>query len=456
MSAVRSEPYGSWPSPITPALASTGRPSLAAPQLSDGAVWWTEGRPHEGGRVALVRRAAGGPVTDAVSQPWSVRTRAHEYGGGAFRADGAVAYAVNDADQRIHRVAGPDDTTPLTPEPPAPRSLRYADLRVVPGQPWLVAVREAHGVGGVDNCLVAVPTDGSCQLTVLAEGHDFYSFPRPSPDGRQLAWTSWDHPRMPWDGTELWVAALDVGEHGPALAEPARIAGGADESIFQPEWNPAGELHFVSDRSGWWNLYAASPSAAEPLAPLDAEFGLPQWVFDQATYAFLADGTIACLWSSQGTVHLGLIDRPGVRRELEVPYTSMNGLRAEGSEVVLVGAGPTRAPAIVRLDLGAGQRERPEPTVVSSVAAPALGPGWTSKPEPIRFPTSGGRTAFALHYPPTHPDRTGTGGERPPLIVVSHGGPTAGVDGAYDLRVQFWTTRGFAVVDVAYGGSTGY
>ena len=489
------ERCGSWPSPITPAMAAAGQVGVGSPQLAGGVVWWDERRPAEGGRVALMRRRSTGETEEVLASPWSVRTRVHEYGGGAWRVDGRTVYFVNDDDQRLYRLDELDEPgepgdprkpgipgspgtpgrpgepmaagrppIPLTPEPPARHAERYADLRPWPGQPWLIAVQETHSEARVDNRLVAVATDGSLQVKELIAGSDFYSFPRPSPDGRRLAWTTWDHPLMPWDGTQLWTADLVAGRHGPELGTPRLVAGGSEESIFQPEWSPSGGLHFVSDRTGWWNLYAETAEetggGAGALAPMEAEFGAAQWSFDMARYAFLADGTIACIWKTRGQDHLGLIDPGGQRRNLEVPFTSLREIRAEGSCVVLVAGAPAEAPAVVRLDLTSGHGEHPPPDRVQTPADPDLDPDldpeWIAHPEPIVFATTGGRTAYGLYYPPTHPDRAVPPGERPPLLVTSHGGPTAGVEPVFDLRVQFWTTRGFGLVDVAYGGSTGY
>lgn len=424
--------YGSWTSPITAGSIARGTVTLSEPELADGAVWWIEGRPTEGGRAVVVRAELDGTGRrDVFGDGWSARTRVHEYGGGAYAVIGGDVVFSNDADGRVYRVAPGGEPVALTPEPSAPRSLRYADFAI-----GIVCVRESHEGGGeAVNEIVALSEGGA---HVIASGSDFYAAPHVSPDGSRLAWIQWDHPRMPWDGTELWVARLDG-------SDAERVAGGPDEAVLQPAWDAAGRLHWISDRSGWWNLYRDG----EALYPADAEFGMPMWVFGQSTYAFLEDGRIACAWSHDALPHLGVLEG-GSMEELEperLPVLRAARIRSDGARLAYVGASPSLLPAVVVLEDG---EER-----VIARAGDDPDPGCVSVPQPISF-DSHERTAHALYYPPRNDDFAAPDGDRPPLLVLSHGGPTAQTEPALDLRLQFWTSRGFAVVDVNYGGSTGY
>jgi dipeptidyl aminopeptidase/acylaminoacyl peptidase len=443
-------PHGSWRSPISPAtVARAGRRLGAAALAGDGAVWWAEGRPTEGGRVVLVRRAPGGEPEDVTPAGVNARTRVHEYGGGAWRllAPELVLF-VDFADQRLHRQRLGEQPVAITPEPAAPAGLRYADMRVTPDGLTVVCVQEVHGEGEAENRIVALPLDGSAEPRVLASGRDFYSFPRPSPDGRALAWTCWDHPNMPWDGTELWTAPLDAPDQAQL------IAGGPAESVFQPEWDADGRLHFVSDRDGWWNLYRVDDRAPVQLTHEEADLAHPQWLFDGATYAFLEDGAIACVRTERASERLVLLD-PGAEhvRELGLPFTSFGFpvLSAHGNRVAFTAAGPERQPAVVVHDVAGGGNE-----IVRESAEVPLDPAFAAPPRAIEFPTSGGETAHAFFYPPTNPDFEAPTGEAPPLIVQSHGGPTSHATPELSREFAYWTSRGFGVVDVNYRGSSGY
>jgi dipeptidyl aminopeptidase/acylaminoacyl peptidase len=453
-------PFGSWPSPISAELVAAGGVSLDEVRVAGSAVCWVEGRPLEGGRQVVCRAEQGGPVEELVPGGFNARTRVHEYGGGAYALDGATLYFSNFADQRLYRLdPGAGRPRPITPEPPSPAAHRYADTQPTPDGRRLVCVRERHQDGHVHNELVALAADGQGEPVVLAAGRDFYASPRVSPDGRRLAWLEWDHPNMPWDGTELRLAELG----GDGLAgDPVTVAGGPEESVFQPEWSPDGVLHLVSDASGWWNLYRAGPGGLEALAPAEEEFGHPQWVFGMSTYAFLPGGRIACVHGRGPMQRLGVLepDAEGARgapgytlADLELPFTAFHPphLRAVGDRLACIAGSPTRARAVVVIDPAAGAVE-----VLRSSEDEPLDPGYLTVPEPIEFPTSGGRTAHALYYPPANRDHEGPAGERPPLVVASHGGPTSGVGSDLRVSYQFFTSRGIAVVDVDYGGSTGY
>jgi dipeptidyl aminopeptidase/acylaminoacyl peptidase len=441
--------YGLWQSPISAEQVARHATAYDAVYVSDQATYWLETRPSEGGRAVAVRWSPDGGAVDVVPAGFDVGSRVHEYGGGAYLPAGATLFACNQADQRLYRIDAGHDPVPITPDPPTPAGVRYADLRVTWSGRLLVCVRERHLDDGVAHELVALATDGSADPWVLASGHDFYAAPRPSPDGRRLAWTSWDQPRMPWDGTDLWVADLVAdGRLGPAR----HVAGGPDESVVQPDWNSRGVLHFVSDRSGWWNLYRERNGRVESLLPMEAEFADAPWEFDYSSYAFVEDRCIACRYRQGGRDRLALLDpETGRLEDLLLPHTSLKPyLRATGDRLAFIGASPTTSPTVATLHLATGYLEVLAGTQV------ALDPAWISVPQPIEFPTQDGQTAHAFYYPPTNPGVTGRAGARPPLLVQPHPGPTADAKARLDLRTQFFTSRGFAVVEVNYGGSTGY
>jgi dipeptidyl aminopeptidase/acylaminoacyl peptidase len=443
-------PYGSWRSPIDPEAVAAGGRRLAPPTIAaDGAVWWAEGRPSEGGRMALMRRPPGGEPEEVTAAGANVRTRVHEYGGGAWTLAGEDLFLfVEFADQRLYRQRLGEEPVAITADPEVAGGLRYADLRLTPDGTTVICVREVHGEGETENEIVALPFDGSGSPTVLASGRDFYSFPRVSPDGRWLAWTCWDHPDMPWDGTELWLAPL----RDPAEAQ--LIAGGRQESIFQPEWDPQGRLHFVSDRDGWWNLYRREGESIEQLTAEQAELGHPQWLFGGATYAFLPDGSIVLVRCDRGEEHLFLLEPGGERpRDLGLPFTSFGfpSLSVRGTRVAFAAATPDYETSIVQLDLAGG-----DPELVRAASEEQVDEGCVSIPRAIEFPTGDGETAHGFYYPPANAGFRAPAGELPPLIVQSHGGPTSHATPALDREYLFWTSRGFGVVDVNYRGSSGY
>ena len=451
-------PYGSWRSPVTAQMLVERAVSLSQVVVDGGDVYWNEGRPAEAGRQVIVRLGAGADAADDVLPPgWSARTLAHEYGGQSYAVHGGTVCFSNFADQRLWSL-GPGATEPeaLTPEPPEPRSVRFADPSVTPDGRWVLCVRERHSDSGVVNDLVAVATDGSGRIELLADGHDFFSAPRVSPDGARLAWLSWNHPDMPWDGTELRMADFDGAS--AAVSGVRLIAGGREESVTQPRWSPGGVLHYVSDRTGWWNLYT---EAGDALAPMDAEFSGPDWVFGQSTYTFLADGRLVASWGDLGGDRLGVVDA-GSAHPIDVPFTFFDSIQPAGAtEIVAVAGSPERAAAVVRIDIDrrvGGEPAEPEHHVqVLRRSRDAQLEAWdVSVAAPVEFPTAEGRTAHALFYAPRNHEFAGPDGDRPPLVVMSHGGPTSATAAVFNLAVQYWTTRGIAVVDVNYGGSTGY
>jgi dipeptidyl aminopeptidase/acylaminoacyl peptidase len=436
-------PYGSWPTPITATRVIEAAVRLGGLRSDGGDLWWLELRPHEGGRTGLVRRRADGTVEDLLPPPWNVRTAVHEYGGGAAWCRDGVAWFTNWADQRLYRLDPGAEPVAVTPEPAVPRGLRYADGDVNPDGTTIACVQERHEADGtVVNEIVLLPVGGG-EATVAVTGPDFVSNPRWRPDGAGLAWVEWDHPNMPWDGTRL-IARVD--------GEDALIAGGPEESVLQPVWEPGGTLLFLSDRSGWWNLYRWWPSdEIEQVVGMEAEIGEPQWVFGRPRYAPCADDSIAFAYWRDGFDHLAVVDQNGVVQDLDLPYCEWSDLAVTGTTVHAIAASPGEEAAVVAVDL---------PTVAVTVLRPprALGldPGFLPPAEAVDFPTTGGRTAHALVYAPANPGLTGPPAERPPVITFVHGGPTAAARPSLALDIRFWTSRGFTVVDVNYGGSTGY
>jgi dipeptidyl aminopeptidase/acylaminoacyl peptidase len=440
--------YGSWPSPVRIEDLLGDTVALGEPWIDGDETYWIEGRPAEAGRSVLVRRAADGTTADVTPAPFDVRTRVHEYGGGSYTVAGGTVVFSNRADGRLYRLdPGVAEPQPITPE----GDYRYADLRFDPGRRRFLAVREDHSAEGQPvAAIVAVPLDGERAPRVLVQGPDFLAAPRLSPDGSTLAWLEWDHPDMPWDATRLRTAPVrDDGDLGPSdLA-----AGGPDESIAQPEWSPDGVLHFVSDRSGWWNLYRlVDGPRLEPLAALGAEFAKPAWIFDRSTYGFLPDGAIAAVARARGRDRIFHVAPGRLAGEVESPFTDIASLRAGPQGIVAIAGSPTESSMVVALD----------PTILAPTgvlrrsSSFTMDPAWTSVAEPITFPSAGGRVAHALFYRPTNPDVVAPDGELPPLVVHSHGGPTSNAANSLKLDIQLLTSRGIAVVDVDYGGSTGY
>ncbi len=439
-------PFGAWESPIT--AMSVTRAALRfsdSLEVDGGDLYWTESRPAEGGRTVVVRRTAAGVIADVTPPDGNARTRVHEYGGGAYAVRDGVVYFVEFTDQCLYRQRPGEAPRPITPGFDLSSDLRYADITF--GDGFLICVGERHGLGEVWNELIRLPLDGSDHPRVVADGHDFFSSPRLSPDGRYLAWLAWDHPDMPWNGTTLWLAGL---RPDGMPGRPRRVAGGRGESIFQPEWSPDGILHFASDRSGWWNLYRLERGEARPVAAVAGDAGVPQWMFRLRRYAFLGDGSIAAVYASPSGTSLFLHGADGAVRSLPAPGTWLAGPVAAGTDLFLLAGSPTSFPAVVRVDTVSGRSE-----VLRAPEGPGLDPAFVSVPELLAFPTPDG-PAHAYYYPPTNPGFQAPSGELPPLLVTIHGGPTAAARPVLDPEVQFWTSRGFALADVDYGGSTGY
>jgi dipeptidyl aminopeptidase/acylaminoacyl peptidase len=458
-------PYGAWPSPITIEMSVASNLGLREPRLDGDDVYWTEGRPSEGGRQVIVRWNERDGATDVTPKSFNARTMAHEYGGGWYAVDDGTVYFVNLADSRVYRQSGDRQPEPLTEEGP----FRHGDLVVDRAHGRLLCVREdmspmqnsdgherAEGERPPEPAdqLVAISLDGG-RVDVLASGYDFYSTPRPSADGKTLCWLSWRHPNMPWDTTELWVADVDA---AGMPTNQRQIAGGGEESVVQPEWAPDGSLVFVSDRTGWWNLYRWRPDldedsgAVEPILAMEAEFAGPQWVFGMRWFGFAGDGSIVASANSGGYDRLWRIPGDGGdARDLAVSDEIIDSVSVSGSRVTYVGGAATAPRGVVVVDIDTGERR-----VLKSAFALEVDERYISRPEAITFPTTDGDMAHALYFPPTNPDAAAPAGEKPPLVVMSHGGPTAQTSRALNFDRQAFTSRGFGVVDVNYRGSNGY
>ncbi len=443
-------PYGSWPTPVTSELVVRSAHLPNQVRLDGDDLWWSESRPEEGGRYAVLRRRPDGTVEEILPAPWNARSAVHEYGGGAWWVRGGLLWFVDWATQRVHLVAPGREPVPLTPAPEVARSLRYADGAVSPDGRTLLAVREAHAPSGaVQNTIVwldaALPGDPA----VLVEGADFVSDPRWRSDGSAFSWLEWDQPDMPWDAVRLVVD-----DEGTRTV----VAGGEQrESICQPTWAPDGALWFSSDRSGFWSLYRwTTGGEVELVLDLQRDIGFPQWVFGERCFALLDDGRAVLTYVEDGIDRLAVREADGTVRDLEVGLTAVASLEARGDRVVLVAASPTVETHVAGFRLPPGEVAIPRIELLVPPRDLGLAPSWWSVPQGIEFPTVGGGTAHALWFAPTSPDVAGPEGERPPLLVFIHGGPTAAARPMLRLSTQYWTSRGFAVADVNYRGSAGY
>jgi dipeptidyl aminopeptidase/acylaminoacyl peptidase len=448
-------PFGAWDTPVTSEVVVAAAVRLGEVCVDGGDVVWAEARPSEGGRTQLVRRRADGGTDELLPEGRNARTAVHEYGGAAWWVRDGVVWFTDWAGQRLYRLEPGSEPVPLTPEPAQPRGDRYADGELGPDGTRIVCVRERHrGDRATDvvNEIVTLDAHASSEPEVLITGPDFVAAPRLSPDGTTLAWLQWNHPAMPWDAAELVVRDLATGEE-------TVVAGGPEESAAEPRWQPDGSLWFLSDRTDWWNLYRfRSGHDIEAVVRTEADIGVPAWVFGSSRYAVLGGGRVVVARWRDGFDGLALRSPDGVLTDLDLPFTGVGAVVAAGPDTVVVAAGgPTAEPGVHRIDLSGAT-----PQVETMWAAPGLGLAdyEISAPEALRFPSVDGagepRTARALFYPPVNPRFRGREGELPPLLVVIHGGPTSKAVPVLAVAVQYWTSRGFAVVDVDYGGSSGY
>lgn len=450
-------PYGTWKSEISAAnVAEVGMGSILPVtelRVYGENIYWIEVKPEQGGRQVVVMTSGRMPQERLIPEGFNARTMVHEYGGGSYCAFKNVLFFSNFEDQRLYRLISGSDPIAITPDSGRPRSLRYADSTVSSDGKWIIAVRERHvSQTEVINELVAIPSDGNSEPHVLASGRDFYSSPKISPDGKSMAWLCWDHPQMPWNGTEIWVGKIgDKFE----LQAPKRVSGGPSTSIFQPEWDPAGTLHFISDDSGWWDLYKVVDGNVQVVLQREVDLGFPQWIFALSRYTFLPGEWIAVIYSSDGLDKLALVktDATGFQT-LDLPFQSFSPPYLscdEQANLWLIAGSAYETPSVIRIDPHSQQFE-----IVKYGSKVRMPPEQISAPRSIEFPTLDGNHAHAFFYEPKNPGFQGPEGELPPLIVRSHGGPTSAARAHLQLEIQFWTSRGFALVDVNYGGSTGF
>ena len=446
--------YGCWPSPISAELITEAAPGLNCLQSHGDNLYWVESRPWEAGRNVIMRRLADGTVVDLLPKPYSHGSRVHEYGGSAYAVDDKDLYFVNASDQRIYQLdlqraeqgEGNREPTPLTPI-----SLqRFADLIIDRKNQRLIAVCEDHsGEQEPAGYLVAISLDPeNPQVTTIESGADFYAYPRLSADGTTLCWIQWQHPHMPWDCTQLWQATI-AGDG--SLSDKTLVAGGDnDQAIFQPQWSPDNQLYFVSDRNNWWNIFRADNGKIEPVVEMEAEFATPLWQFGMSTYDFIDCDTIGCLWTQQGNWHCGFIDiNSGQLSTIETSYSSMQAACCSQGSLYMV-AGAAALPAEIACATARGT------TAVYSPSTLDIDGENLSRPRSVLFSASDGQQVHAFFYPPTNAAFCAGENQLPPAIALCHGGPTGATDSGLNLKIQYWTSRGFAVVDINYRGSTGF
>ena len=444
MNTPRVATFGSWKSPITSDLIVSKTIGIDNIAIDRQNIYWLEKRPQEKGRNLIVGHFPNRGTEDVTPQPFSVRSRIHEYGGGAYTIEENTIYFSNYADGRIYRQVIGSEPEPLTDK----GQKRYGDLVIDRDRNRLICVCEDHSLDvEPHNSIVSIDLSNG-RVQTLIEGSDFYSSPRLSPDGRYLAWTSWNHPNMPWDSTYLWLA--EVARLG--TSQPELVAGGETESICEPKWGSDGTLYFSSDRTNWWNIYRRNnDGTVEILHAMAAEFVYPHWVFGISTYAVGRDYLI-CAYSMNGSGNVGTIDlKTKEFQEINTRYTNISSLQAADNIVVFIGGSPTETTVVAKLDLDTGKEE-----ILKRAGDLTIDPDYLSLPEAIAFPTTDNATAYAWYYPPQNKDYIAPARELPPLIVKSHGGPTAAASVDLNLRIQYWTSRGFGYLDVNYGGSIGY
>jgi dipeptidyl aminopeptidase/acylaminoacyl peptidase len=440
------KPFGSWSSRITSDLIASASVRLDQVVLGDDAVYWIEGRPNEGGRSVIVKRSMNGETVEVNPAPFNARSKVHEYGGGSYWVNGDTVYFCHFTDGQIYSVNPGGKPVVVTSNP----LCRYADGVVDARQKRLICVRETHSEPSVEatNEIVSIDLSNGAEV-VLASGFDFFAYPRLSADGMRLAWVCWNHPNMPWDGSELWQADVTS---GGGVANPRFIAGGLEESITQPEWSTDGQLYFVSDKSGWWNIWRCVAEGVEPVLETDAEFGRPLWVFGMSSYGFSSSEEIICAYTRHGSWTMGRLNvRTRELKVIETPFTDISYLRVNPSYAGFLAGSATQFTSVVLMDVLTG-----EIRTVKSSNDVVIDPQYFSVPKAIEFPTTGNLVAHGYYYPPRNPQYQAPEGELPPLLVKSHGGPTSATSDTLSLSTQFWTSRGFAVLDVNYGGSTGY
>ena len=440
--------YGSWPSPISAELITRAAPGLNFVQSHEQCLYWVESRPWDAGRCVIMQRNEQDKIIDLLPSPFSHHSSVHEYGGMAYTIHNAYLYFVNAADQRIYRQHLDTLGTPIAITQKGP--WRFADLIVDAQHQRLIAVCEEHQEQQeAENYLVTIAlNDDRASIKKLQSGADFYAYPRLSPDQTRLCWIQWSHPNMPWDSSELCLANLSQ----TGISKPRVIAGSqGDEAIFQPHWSPDNYLYFVSDKTNWWNIYRFDGSKNMPVLALDGEFATPLWQLGMATYDFIDTNTIACLWTDKGLWHSGFIDIATAQLSPIIsPYSSMHALTCHQGCLYTIAGSAALPNQLISID---------QEAVINSIYAPATLDVETTnlaQPTSIFFPSGNHQMVHAFFYHPTSALYCGQANELPPVIVMCHGGPTGATNSALNLKLQYWTSRGFAVVDINYRGSTGF
>ena len=444
--AKTAKPYGSWPSTLSAELITRAAPGLNFLQSHGERLFWVESRPWEAGRNVIMCREGDGSTRDLLPAPFSHQSRVHEYGGMAYAMDDSHLYFVNAADQRIYQLALAQDKQPVAI---TAAGSRFADLVIDQARQQLIAVCETHHDNREpENTLVSIVlADGS--LSTLVSGADFYAFPRISPDSKQLCWIEWQHPNMPWDSTQLWLANFSDG----GLSDKMLVAGADNnEAIFQPQWSPDNQLYFVSDKNNWWNIYRIENGSRQPVLEIEAEFATPLWQFGMTSYDFIDADTIACVYTKNGIWHSGFIDiQSGQLNTIESQYSSMQAVTCHQDKLYLVAGAAALPSELISISRQA------KVTSIYSPATLALAPENLSEPQSILFASGrDNQPVHAFYYPPTNANYCGIEGELPPVIALCHGGPTGATDSGLNLKLQYWCNRGFAVVDINYRGSTGF
>jgi dipeptidyl aminopeptidase/acylaminoacyl peptidase len=448
-------PYGTWHSPLAAADLASSAISLNYVQVCEGVPYWVESRPAEGGRSVVVTSAAGGAVRELTPAGFNARTRVHEYGGTPYVMSHDTVYFSNFTDQRLYSQRPGEKPVAVTPV-----GYRYADFELDSSGRQLFCVREDHTGGGEPkNAIVVLDTTSSATSgtsptaaagKVLFDGSDFVAYPRVSPDGRRIAWIAWNHPDMPWDTTTLYMANLTAGSE---LSDITAVAGGTEESVVEPRWDLDGTLYFVSDRSNWWNLYRYQDGDIAPVFSFEAEIASPLWTLGQSNYALTGDGRAVVRYTVAARDRLGVVNlKSGNLTPLDLPFVGLSNIQlVAANTAVAIAASPTADSAVVTIDLGNGGYE-----ILRVPGSLKLEAPYIAVAESIEFPTAGGLTAHAFYYPPTNPNFAGSAGEKPPLVVKVHGGPTSHSKAELATGIQYWTSRGFALLDVNHGGSSGF
>lgn len=438
--------YGSWQSPITASKVASGTIRLSDIQVEDESVFWIESRPSEEGRNVIVQMDDQEQKKDLIPRDFNARSRVHEYGGGSYLVHGDTVYFTNFSDQCIYQTSPGKEPAPITPENKA----RYADFTYDNDNERLITVCEDHSSENtVENSLVSLSINDPRDAQILTRGHDFYSSPKLSPDGEKITWLTWDHPNMPWDNTELHVGHYTG---NGTVGEENVISAVKSESITQPRWSPDGTLFYISDRNGWWNIYRWSNGNTKQVTDQNVEFAVPQWVFSVSTYDFLSPNTLICAYTENGRWSLGEVDiKTSKLIELKTPYTVISSVNAQNHDAFFIGGAPNKPQGIRSLNL-----KSTKITTIKRSTSLHVDKDYLSTPKVIEFPTESGFNAHGFYYPPTNKEVKGPEDELPPLIVISHGGPTSATNDSLSFNVQYWTSRGFAVFDVNYRGSTGF